>query len=410
MIFFFAIYLIFLLVYLKRSKAVSFLIALQVASIAAGMIAAYTIDIQSIMDVLWVILIMFGTLMIALPWKRNKGIIEITGSPAKIDKIYRMLTIILWPVLLILLVAAIWVFMFVNVDVNAFKYQGDSMDFYYKMLPFDVHFFILATLLYNYSYLMIPLCFYYLQHRDKRKALICFILSMNIIFYGATFFSRWSIVHFVLLLLFNYLLMYKSISYKITRKMKVIAMAAALGLFFAFNFITSSRFDDDKFYAETMDPESIIKNPTLYNLFDYLGQSTPSGFALMQMYHGETMHGTMATTALRDYLSLIGFRFYDRDKLADRRTELMGEKYDGGFQSFFSYMEYDFGIVGAIVVILLYYWGIKRSLRNRMSINRYLLLCIWSEIPLLSVFYSSLSATLGLTFIYLPIYLYLNRK
>lgn len=409
MIIFLALYIIFLLINIKRSKAVSFLIALQVASIAAGMVAAYTIDIQEAMDVMWVLLIMFGSLMIAVPWKSNKGVIEIIGSPSKIDKVYRILSIILWPVLLILLVAAIWVFMFASVDINAFKYQGESMDFYYKMLPIDVHFFILAGLLYNYSYLMIPLCFYYLQRRDKRKAFICFVLSMNIIVYGATFFSRWSIIHFVLLFLFNYMLMYKSISFKITRKMKILAMSAAVGLVLAFNFITSSRFDEDNFYAEAMNQESIIKNPTLYNLFDYLGQSTPNGFALMQMYHGETMHGTMATTMVRDYLSLIGLRLYDRDKLADRRTKLMSKKYSGGFQSFFSYMTYDFGIIGAIVVILLYYLGIKKNLRYKMSINRYMLLCIWSEVPLLSIFYSSLSVTLGLSFIYIPIYMYLKK-
>ena len=409
MIFFFVVYLLFLLYYLKRSRAVSFLIALQVASIAAGMVAAHTVNIQSATDVVWVILIMFGTLMIALPWKSNKGEIEIIGSPAKIDKVYRILSIILWPVLVILLVAAIWVFMFATVDINAFKYQGGSMDFYYTMLPFDVHFFILATLLYNYSYLMIPLCLYYLQRRDKRKALVCLILSMNIILYGATFFSRWSIIHFVLLFIFNYLLMYRSISFKIGKKTKMFIAVAAVGLVLAFNFITSSRFDENKFYEGTMNQESIVKNPAVYSLFDYLGQSTPHGFALMQMYHGETMHGTMATTAVRDYLSLVGLRFYDRDKLADRRTKLMGEEYDGGFQSFFSYMTYDFGIIGAVIVILLYYLGIKKNLRHRMSINRYLLLCIWSEIPLLSIFYSSLSATLGLSFIYIPIYLYLKK-
>jgi oligosaccharide repeat unit polymerase len=381
-----------------------------VASIAAGMVAAHSINIQSVEDVLWVILIMFGTLMIALPWKKNSGVVEIVDPSSKIDIVYRLLTILLWPVFAILLVAAIWVFMFASVDINAFKYQGGSIDFYYTMLPFDVRFFILATLLYNYSYLMIPLCLYYLQRRDKHKAVICLILSMNIIVYGATFFSRWSIIHFVLLFIFNYLLMYKSIAIKISKKMKTIVLAAAIGLFIAFNFITSSRFDDDRFYADAMNEESIVKNPTLYNLFDYLGQSTPNGFALMQTYQGETMHGTMATTDVRDYLSLIGLNYYDKEKLADRRTKLMGEEYDGGFQSFFSYMTYDFGIVGAIVVILLYFLGINKCLCSRMSINRYLLLCIWSEIPLLSIFYSSLSQALGLTFIYMPIYFYLNSK
>lgn len=405
--FYFLLFIYILLaISFRRNRLLLFLLALQVLSLVGAIVINkpdYLDNPKTFFNV-WVVLIL--NLLVILPWKKSG---HVTSLICRNEKNWRSITRILLIIsgftFLILLVAAIVVNIQVS-DVNAFKYkEGESMDFYYSMLPFDVHLFILACKLYTLSYILLPLHFYYLSVGNKRYALLCGLFSLNIVLYGMTFFSRWTILQYAFQYFAMWLMCSQVLSMNLKKKLKKImgVVAIVAGAFFIS--ISISRFTDNKLYElERIPSDSPIQNPTAYSFFDYLGQNNSSGMFLLNKYDGHTFGGSYAMSEIHDLfqgLRLVGESAYD-----NLRVRYWGE-FAGGFSGWAAYTVYDFGYILAFLTGLIYYILVSKK-GSKMTLSDFIKSSFLLQIPLCAIFYSWLSVVLFCYFIYFFIWLYLS--
>lgn len=365
--------------------------------------------IEDVEDILIVSYMFFCTVMIILPWRKAYGSMQIIRDDKKIEKLYNILSPILTFTFVILGIVALLVAILIGSNIQSFKYEDGYNKFYYSMLPFDVHFFMLAMILYQYAYVMIPLCFYYLQANDLKKTIRCFIFSLNIILYGLTYFSRWAFINFVLLYLFMFIVFRKNISdyYKAKIKKVTIYLGALLG--FIFISISASRFSDGDIYDNIISPDSYVQNPTIYSFLDYLGQSNEVGYYLLKSYEGENFGGQKAFSQTRDFLATFGFFEVGNPKLESKSQELYG-KYSISFNGFACGNVYDFGLILGTLLVFFYYNIVKKKVRKTLvTFNECCAISFLSQLPLLGIFFTATPTIAFLFFSYIPIYLYLKK-
>ena len=400
-----------LLVLLSRKNIVLLLLfSLPFISVLSIILIARGDIIEDVEDVLILVYMFICSTMIILPWGRAKGNMIIKRDDKKIYNIYKILSIILTYTFVVLGVVALVVAVLVGGNIQSFKYEGDYNKFYYTMLPFDVHFYMLAMILYQYAYVMIPLCFYFLQINDKRRVIKCFILSLNVLLYGLTYFSRWAFINFILVYVFMFLLFRKNISEYYKKKIKKIALILGSVLGVIFVSISVSRFSDGDIYGDNViSPDSYIQNPTVYSFLDYLGQSNEVGHALLKSYEGKNFGGQKAFSQVWGFLATFGLFEVGNPKLAQKTQDLYG-RYSSNFNGFACGNVYDFGYIFGTLIVFIYFFLVKQRVRkSSVSFNECCAISFLSQMPLLSVFFTAAPTIAFLYFSYIPIYLYLKK-
>lgn len=378
------IYAVLAVKYRKHYLVLLFLL-LQIVSLLSVLVVRlddYSDNEKTLFNVLFMIII---TLPIILPYKNYSYITAIKTLPTKkFNRLSTLLFIIGGFSFIFLLATALIVNLMIS-DINAFRQEeGMAMDFYYKMLPFDVRYFILAYSLYYFSYFFIPLHFYCQYIGDKKRAIVYLILSTNLILYGLTFFSRWAIVLFVFLYVAHWINYSKLIPQKERNKeikwMKIVG--GALVAFFVF--ITVTRFGDTTRYEiEEMNPESSITNPTVYSVFDYLGKSNSRGLYALNGYKGNTFGGRLILSETQNFFSI--FRIVKPSDFGEYRDKLWTE-YRGTFRSYACYTIFDVGYIGALIISLIIILIINRKKTCVISFDKYLISSAFMMVPIYSIF------------------------
>lgn len=407
MYFLLVVYL-FLLILYRKSLTMVFLFGLQALSIICGFLAGYSIEIESALDIFYVLLILIGNIVIIIPWNNVEGNCIIYVNPQKADRVYTVLTFILIPVFVVLSVIAVLVNQFAGDNINEFKYNEDNVYFLYNALPFYARrLYQLSTLFYYFAYIILPFHFYYLQRGNSKKAIVCFILSLSIILYGFTYFSRSAIVHYTLLYIFTFLLIRKTIPNSLKTKFKIAFVILGVLMISYFISVSITRFENSTYYDNKISSTSITQDATSFGMIDYLGQATPNGFHVLQMFNGETMNGTIAIKRTSDVLQYALLRLVDNNQMASRRGKLLKE-YEGAFLTVQAYNVYDFGILGSFFVPIVYFLFVKHRIRRRTTISNFCMLSFLSLYAALSIFYSTLDVIICVFMFFIPIYVYLN--
>lgn len=349
-------------------------------------------------------LITLLNLLVILPWKgyakRNLVI------PSNISKINRVTDIICWIsffVSIILIITFVLLLILVD-DINQFKYvEGVSEDFYYNSLPFSARFIILADYLYMLSFFLLPLHFFYLIVKDKKRALKCLFFSLNIIFYGFTFFSRWTLLLYVSLFVSLWSMLKGSLpleSFKKEKKIILISLAAVSVIFVS---ISVSRFDDS-YKMNYMSSTSIVQNPTLYSFLEYMGMGNHQGVTLLNRFDGNTFvggHMFSTTHNVLEWFGLVG-----KSTLRNEMEKQFGDYY-GSFIGFPTYTVYDVGYILSVVLCAIYYLYVK-SRKRYLSVQALLVSGLLLIIPLGSIFYSQANIVFFCLLVYLGIAFYLK--
>lgn len=363
---------------------------LQIASLASVLVVRlddYSENEKTLMNVIFMIAF---TLPIILPYKNYSYITAIKQlSPKKFNRLSTLLFIIGGFSFVFLLATALIVNLMIS-DINAFRQEeGMAVDFYYKMLPFDVRFFILAYSLYYFSYFFIPLHFYCQYIGDKKRAVIYLILSANLILYGLTFFSRWAIVLFVLLYVAHWVSYSKLIPPK-DRKVELRwfkIIGGALAAFFLV--VTFSRFGDATAYErEEMNDESIVKNTSVYSMFDYLGKSNSRSIYYLDNYKGQTFGGRYLTSEAQNFFSVL--RIVPPSRMSEYREKIWTE-YSGTFRSYACYLIFDVGYLLAFVISILIVFMLRRNKSGVISFDKYIVSSLFMMVPICSIFFSYLN-------------------
>ncbi len=386
-----SIYALLALKYRKQRLVLLFLL-LQIASLVSVIVVQLDDYSDNDKTLFNVILMIALTLPIILPYKSYSYITTIKQIPTKkFNKLSTLLFIIGGFSFIFLLATALFVNLMVS-DINAFRQEeGAAVDFYYKVLPFDVRFFILAYSLYYFSYFFIPLHFYCQYIGDKKRATIYLILSCNLILYGLTFFSRWAIVLFVLLYTAHWVCYSKLIPEKERKKelkwMKIVGVALAA----FFLMVTFSRFENATAYErEQVNPDALVKNTSVYSMFDYLGKSNSRSLYYLNDYKGRTFGGRYLISETQNFFSII--RIVPPLDVRDC-TDKIWTEYQGTFRTYACYLFFDVGYIFAIVlsIIIMAMLGRRGKI---ISFDKYIVSSLFMMVPICSIFFSYLNVFL----------------
>lgn len=402
----------FVLILLLKNKSLALLLILiQLFSVIGTFFLGRDMEIESIGNLGWVFLMIILLLLIILPWKNFYGIKKIEAfDKNKLKNITRFLIIINSFVFIVFSITTITVMTLVT-DINEFKYsEGVSMQFYYKMLPFPTVFFNISILVYYFSFFLIPLHFYYLSEKKYFLSLVCFVLSLNIILYGLSFFSRAVVVQYLMLYISMLYISYSTIPLRAKKVMRNLFIVFGTISFFYFIYISQKRFDDDrnasKAYSQTIPVTAITQNPVIYSYFDYTSQAFYNGYEVLNLYNGEGFRGTLTLESL---LSLVSDskQTYNRVKY---KQKLWPYQYSYSFNGFPAYSVYDFGIVGSLLFGVLFYFIVNklRPRKNVIRLKELFLIVLLVQIPLMSIFYSQMGGILIALIFWIPLNIYLK--
>lgn len=404
------IYFILLYFYYRKYKSiVTIFIGLQIISLSSILLMNNDYLINSWFKVFNLSFVAIILTIVIDPWKKVGKIGEISYfNEYRIKKLTKILFGISYYNFFVLLIAGIFVTLYVN-NINEFKYEaGVQMAFIYNMLPFSAKFLILSTYLYNLSYFLIPLHFYYLIKKQTRLALISLILSLNIVLFGLTFFSRWTIIHYILIYGTFYFIFNNSLNKKHLRTIRMVFAVIIIILFGRFAIVTTLRFEENVSYLNSIPLNSRIQNPIIYSNLDYLSQGYLYGMELLEDYNFKTMNGQQALSSILPLLAK--FNFISSDDYINTRASLMKSK-SNAFIGLVTGWIFDFGYIGTLIVALFYnYYVRKIKLKNKnISLTDSFILVLLIQIPLTSIFYSFLGGILIPIIFLIPINIYLLK-
>ncbi len=404
------IILLFFLIRNRHYKVVSVLTILQLLSIVSTYLIGEDKSIDSFPLLICILANVIYNLWFIAPWKSYDNLeFRQDISPKRIDRFYRIMVIISSFAFVVLLITSIFVILFVD-NINEFKYgeENNYVEFYYTQLPFSAKFLILANTFYNVSYFLIPLHFYYLINNNQNKAFICGLLSTNIILFGLTFFSRWTILSFVSLYAIFYLIFKPQIPRLILKRELKMVSVIIIALAVAFGAISLSRFQDDSnsSLSSSVPSESVIKDPTLYSIFSYAGQAFPYGVEMIEKYRGPKFYGKYAMSSTNNFFSSFGL-------IPQSDFDILYQKYWPDhwwrFTGMTSITLWDFGIIFTILLAF-FYNRITVAKSKYVGITQMMKAVILIQIPLTTIFYSLLPMVIFLFIVYYPISIYLRLK
>lgn len=417
MLFYFLSFFLTFLYSLKRKSILTILSLIMLLSVGGTLFLGRELRIDYITDILFLLLILFLFLAVILPWNNFQQINLIKTVDKKKLKLITTLLIFINSYVFIILLLTTFIVVTTIKDVNEFKYaEGVSQDFYTRFLPFNVSYFNLAIISYYFAYLILPLHFYYLHKNKLFLSFICFLLSLNIVLYGLTFFSRAVIIQYFFLYITMFWFFKRTIKPKTLRTIKTLfSVLLGISLLYFIN-ISVKRFKEDKDalsdYSRLIPQSAIIKDPMLYSYADYSSQAFYNGFEIIQKYDNKTFNGQLSLQSLNSLLGSFNIIEYDSRKYLNYRSKLWPSKYSYSFNGYPAYLIYDFGILGAIIFSMLYYYIVYRlrPLNRSISLRNTFLLVLLIQIPLMSIFYNQLGGILIAFIILIPFYIYLKKQ
>lgn len=385
-------------------------------SIFFGFFLGRKLIIESFSDLSIIILIIFLLMSLIIPWNNYKNIKSISGiNKLKLKKITIFLIAINILIFIVFLITTITVMTFVT-DINDFKYStGVATDFYYKFLPFPPVFFNLAILFYCFSYFIFPLHFYYLYKKRYYLSFICFILSLNIVLYGLTFFSRAVVIQYILMYMSMTWLLYATLSEKVKKALRIFSIIVGAVSIIYFIDVSISRFKDDKSaaakeYYNAIPVESITQDPVIYSYFDYTSQWIFNGFEVLKLYNYEGFNGEISYGAIANLADTFGIIDYNTKEYSDKRKKLWPRPYYYTFNGYAAYSVYDYGIIGSVIFSFIYIAGVNKMKprNNTIKLRDLFLITLMIQIPALAIFYSQVGVIIVTFIIWVFLYIYLK--
>ncbi|MGX9984895.1 O-antigen polymerase [Soonwooa purpurea] len=409
LLFVFFVFLFF--IYLKNKSLAWLLVIIQLLSIGGVFFMGKDLKIESIFDYILVLLTGVLLFLIVAPWKSYYDIknIEIFNKK-KLRNITYFLILINSFIFIILFTIVLIVQTSVQ-DINEFKYtEGVNEDFIANNSPFPRIFLSFTIVFSNTSFFLIPLHFYYLFKKKYFLAIVCLILSFNIMLLGLTYFSRAVVIQYMFLYIGMLFLHYSLFDNKVKKFIRNSLVFLMAGTIIYFVDVSVRRFEEDtklaKKYSKTIPIDAISQDPLVFSYLDYMSQGYLNGFEAMQLYEGEGFNGTITfekilvmTTSPQDtYMRL------------QRRAKLLPYELSYSFLGFPAYAVYDYGILGSLLFCIGYYMIVVwlRPRRKVLSLKNSFFIVLLLQIPLMSIFYSEVGGSIFAFILLIPLWCYIS--
>ena len=403
----FFVFLFFL--YYKKKNIVSLFILIQIVSLVLTFLVDYNYPIDSAYKVFHIAFTALILTLVIIPWKNFKNIDEITyPNEVKVRKLTKFLLVISLFMFIPLLIIAIYVSQYSD-EINMFKSHDVFTKTLYKEFPILVKGYLLAYYLHTISYFLIILHFYHLKKKNFRLAVFCFVMSLNIVLFGFTFFSRWTLTNYILIYGAVLLLMRSSLSRQIRKAIRFVFIAACGVIAVTFVIITVSRFEKNVSYYNDIPLYSKIQDPVVYSYFSYMSQWYVNNMTTLDYYSFETLNGKDTFSPILSLMNEYHIINFNSDDYSRIRMRLKPNKY-WTFNGLVSDWVFDYGYFITIILAIAYYMIIRRiEPKNRqISLINAFVLILLIQIPILAIFYSGLSGIVIAFLILIPINMYLR--
>ncbi len=337
-----------------------------------------------------ILFVWFNIFLILYPWR------TFSFSRVKESIVFvRTMKKCLYPVLYINWFIAIIVGLVIYIlmpDVSEFKANDGYLDLYEQVPGFAL---LLRTgfIIQNMGLLGIPIVFYYASRGRNKDAVKAGILSASTLFYSFATYSRAGIVSFAITFLAYYFLIKKTLPSNFNRKFEKFVKKTGLVLIVGFSVMTFVRFSAMTYYGDRIPKNSIIKDPIVFSIVDYVSQSNNNGLICLENYTSEKcLYGE--SFFMNELLVLNSFGIIHWDKEAFR--ERAEKAYSGLFIMFNGYVAssvIEFGYVFTLLFDFFLCVYICRALRKKgLSVKTSYYLVMLLQIPLNSIYYNSLSS------------------
>lgn len=389
----------------KRSVA-TYLYAIQILSLCGVFFIGEYYVVNSFtkyFNTFFTILVLF---IIISPWQKYRKINEIVfRRENKLRRFTKFLLLVNLIIFISLLFISVFVFTFFD-EINELKYSGGFMGLLYAQFPILVKGYLLAYYLHPLSYFLIVLHFFYLKEGSSKMAIYCFVLSLNLVLYGLTFFSRWTIANYILIYLLTFFMFKSSIENRVRKKIIRISTILFALLLLLFISISINRFDEDISYANKIPKTSKIQDPTAYSFFDYVSQSHGNGMKILEDYNFRTFNGQSSLSPLLKLMKQ--YSIIDKFDYSKAREEMLPDNY-WLFNGLVSELVYDFGYLITFFLAVFYHVAVKKlkPIGNSISLKNALLIVLLVQIPLFAIFYSALASLIIPLILLIPMYMYL---
>ncbi|MBV5341811.1 MAG: hypothetical protein J0665_20030 [Deltaproteobacteria bacterium] len=174
-------------------------------------------------------------------------------------------------------------------------------------------------------------------------------------------------------------------------------------------YITNERFGGGSYYSSRISSKSIIQDPFVYGLFDYLSQWYYNSMYLLDSYNFSTFKGQISLKPILDLMGQYYLIDYNPNNSLNIRMALWPDNWYT-FNGLVAYFVYDYGYLITIALSLLYFnlIMIVRPYKNEISLNSLFVLVLLIQIPLMAIFYSMVQSIVLPSIFLIPIFLYLR--
>lgn len=345
------------------------LILLQLISFLLQFLVGRNCVYHSMTTFLNLIFVNTNLMIIIFPWKKVKVKSIVTPNIRFIPLIERFLYPFLWINIFINIIIAIIVYYLIP-DIAHFKLEMGFKDLY-DQVPYFGTLFRFASVTSSIGLIAIPLFFFYLSKNKKKSAYKVLLLSSSTLIHAIAVYSRALMFTYVLSFVFYYLLIRDSLPDHwrlwVNKRLKyTTAIFICVFLLITFVRFSSSKMD---YYGERIPPNSIIKDPVTYSIFDYASQGYPCGIECLEYYKPENcMNGEYA---FYDIYMILGY-FHIINWNFDDYKERMLKAFSGNFNGFKGYVASsvcDFGYILTCLFNFFFFFYLKNVFKNSYRIR-----------------------------------------
>lgn len=386
--------IIVLLLQKRRNKGYLLLVLILVASLGMAPFVAHNVQFSSLLTLFNLIFVSINLYLIISPWRfANFNSIQVNSR--QLLRFTKILSIILICTLVINLVVFAIVLIFIP-DISQFKNEKAFQTLYESIPYFSIVFRYTATSQYL-GYLAIPISSYYLYIKDNKKALKFFLLSLSSVTSALALYSRAGILTFVLTCVGFYLLTFSLYPDNIQKKLFKYVKRAVIVIACIFITITIVRFSAMSYYEDRIPQESLIKDPVVYNIFDYASQGFPNGINQLELHDSkDVMYGESTLYNINQILSYFGIINWSSERATAifqktwNKQGLDTENDSGAFHGYTCTLIKDFGYSITLIINFLYFLYVTRKCTSKhINLDSMFLLVFLFIQPCVAIFYAS---------------------
>lgn len=277
-------------------------------------------------------------------------------------------------------------------DFSSFK-NGGEFEQFQNELPVPHIFQVIVQHYSSISLILIPYHFYFLSKNRKKEALFSLLVSLNFVFYGLAIFSRSTTITYLLIYIIFYFINNGSLSDRIKKYYRILALSTFSLFIFALGIITINRFSgENEVYVQSLIyNDTLVSDPVSASLLSYLSQWYIYAANWLNNYQFEPLGGKLSFPLYHLIVNRL-FGIETSSELSLQQLVINYFKHDtGAFLGVSTYMLNDLGYAMSTIIFVTYYKYVKSISTKINYISVQMIMITLLRLPCMGIFSSALN-------------------